>query len=350
MDEQTQQEQDTRPAPTSAVTEPVEGERTAYRWSPIAEDDVEAWAELVNHLAVVDGTEDFYSAEDLLEELRGPGTDPAQDTWAVWAGDTLVGYGALAVPETTDHEGTARAYLDGGVHADHRGRGLGTALLERLETRARELLEQRHPGQGAYLSAGGGLDGSGSRELLGDHGYAVVRYFNLLGRDLSAPPVVTEPEGVELRTPMDEDEEPVRRAHNAAFRDHWGSGESDAQRWHERWVSRSARPEISTFAVGRGGDLDGQVLAYVLGAQWVDREAYVAILGTIAQARGRGIAAAALARTIGLAAASGDYDVIELDVDSESPTGATRLYERLGFTLKHQTAAVRKPVTATPAR
>lgn len=36
-------------------------------------------------------------------------------------------------------------------------------------------------------------------------------------------------------------------------------------------------------------------------------------------------------------AASGDYDVIDLDADSDSPTGATRIYERLGFTIKHTT-------------
>ena len=178
------------------MTDSVEGDGTAYRWSRVTEDDVDAWAELVHHLAVVDGTEEFYSADDLLEELRGPGMDPTQDTWAVWEGERLVAYGATGVPETTDHEGTARAYLDGGVHADHRGRGLGTALLERLETRARELLAQRHPDRAAYLAAGGGLDGSGSRELLGDHGYAVVRYFNLLGRDLSEPPAVAEIDGV----------------------------------------------------------------------------------------------------------------------------------------------------------
>ncbi|WP_066635575.1 GNAT family N-acetyltransferase [Serinicoccus hydrothermalis] len=319
---------------------------TAYRWGSLGTDDVGAWAELVNHLAVVDGTEEFSSAEDLAEELRAPGTDPERDTVAVWAGDTLVGYGATGVPQTLDHEGQARAYLDGGVHADHRGRGLGTELVRHLEQRAQELLAQRHPDVPGYLSAGGGLDGSGSRELLGDHGYAVVRYFNLLGRDLADPPAVAEIDGVELRTPTDEDEEAVRLAHNAAFRDHWGSGESDAERWHERWVSRSARPAVSTVAVARGGELDGQVLAYVMAAQWVDREAYVAILGTVAAARGRGIAAAALARTIGLAAASGDYDVIELDVDSDSPTGATRLYERLGFALKHRSAAMRKPLTA----
>ena len=46
--------------------------------------------------------------------------------------------------------------------------------------------------------------------------------------------------------------------------------------------------------------------------------------------------------TIVAAAAGGEHDVIELDVDSASPTGATRLYARLGFTLKHTQSAMRR--------
>lgn len=77
----------------------------------------------------------------------------------------------------------------------------------------------------------------------------------------------------------------------------------------------------------------------------MDRQAYVNLVGTVPHARGRGVAAAALARTLGLAARSGRYDIIELDVDSDSPTGATRLYEKVGFTLKHQTASMRRIVS-----
>ncbi|GAA4886526.1 GNAT family N-acetyltransferase [Serinicoccus chungangensis] len=317
---------------------------TAYRWSRLGEQDVTAWAELVNHLAVADGTEEFLSAEDLAEELRTPGHDPAQDSWAVWQGDAMVGYGVALVPPTTDHEGQARGYLGGGVHADHRGRGLGTALLDRLEPRAVELLAQRHAGVPGYLSAGGGRQGSAAQELLSDRGYAVVRWFNLLTRPVADGPVVREVEGVELRSPRPEDEEAVRLAHNAAFRDHWGSGPQSAELWHEHWSSRSARPAVSTLAWAVDGELAGQVVAYVMVGQWVDREAYVTILGTVPEARGRGVAAAALARTIAEAERSGDLDVIELDVDSASLTGATRLYERLGFVHKHATCAMRRPL------
>lgn len=320
------------------------GPGTAYRWSRLTQDDVVAWSTLVNHLAVVDGTEEFLSPEDLAEELSSPGHDPSQDSWAVWQGEEMVGYGVAIVPPTTDNEGRARGYLGGGVHAEHRGRGLGTELLDRLEPRAAELAAQRHPGAQGHLSASGGLDGSSAQELLSERGYAVARYFNFLSRPVTDGPAVADIEGVELRPPAPDDEEAVRQAHNAAFRDHWGSGPQAPELWHEHWTSRSARPSVSTLAWGRGGELDGQVLAYVMVGQWVDREAYVNIVGTVPQARGRGIAAAALARTIAEAERSGEFDVIELDVDSDSLTGATRLYERLGFTLKHRTSAMRRPL------
>lgn len=323
---------------------------TDYRWTPLSPEHVAAWSELANHLAVVDGTEEFFEPEDLAEDLDAPDHDPEKDTWAVWDGDQMVGFGQVFVPVRPDHEGRARVNHGGGVHADHRGRGLGSALLDRVEARGLELLGERHPGVTAYLQAGGGLEGSSSRALLGERGYSVARYWNLLTRAVGDEPPVPAIEGVRLVSPQAEDEEGVRVAHEVAFRDHYGSAPTSPEGWHQHWTSRAGRMDVSTIAVADGtgpdGWREGEVLAYVLVGQWVDRQAYVNLVGTVPQARGRGIAAAALARTLGLAARSGRYDVIELDVDSESPTGATRLYERVGFTHKHQTASMRRMLPA----
>lgn len=321
-----------------------------YRWTPLSVEHTPAWSELCNHLAVVDGTEEFQAPEDLAEELATAHHDPANDTWAVWDGETMVGFGSVFVPPTRDHEDHARGYHGGGVHVDHRGRGLGSQLLDRAEARALELLGQRHPGAPAYLRGGGGREGSSSRDLLSDRGYRVDRYWNLLTRPLNDEPDVPSLEGVRLVTPGDEHEAAVRDAHNLAFRDHFGSGPTSPEGWHENWTSRAGRKDVSTIVVadgtGAAGWPEGEVLAYVLVGQWVDREAYVNIVGTVPHARGRGLAAAALARTLALATRSGRYDVIELDVDSDSPTGATRLYHRLGFVHKHQTASMRRDLQA----
>ena len=116
---------------------------TDYRWTPLSVEHTTAWSELCNHLAVVDGTEEFLSPEDLAEELQAPHHDPATDSWAVWHGEQMVGYATVFVPLLPDHEERARAYHGGGVHADHRARGLGSRLVDTAEARGLELLRER---------------------------------------------------------------------------------------------------------------------------------------------------------------------------------------------------------------
>lgn len=312
---------------------------TDLRWSHLTPDMVEQWAELTNLLARVDGTEEFYDAEDLAEELEESSFTPERDSWTVWDGERLVGYGQLRVATNLNDEGRVRCQLGGGVHPDWRGRGIGRELVRRQEERAGELAGERHPGVRFFYRTSGELDGSDTRRLLTRMGYAVARYFNVLARPLPGDPLTApDLDGASLVSPTDEHESPVHAAHTIAFADHWGSSPSSKESWHDYWTARSTRPQFSTLAL----DASGDVLAYVMAGQWVDRELYVGLVGTVPSARGRGLAAACLARTLRLAADSGEFDVVELDVDSDSPTGATRLYDRLGFTLLRTTAAMQK--------
>lgn len=324
----------THPGPTTSPT----AADPAYRWTHLSAADVGAWAGLTNLLAHADGTEEFYEPEDLAEELAETGVDPERDTWAVWSGDQLVAYGQVRVGLRPDHDGEARCWASGGVHPEHRGRGIGRRLMDLMEERAHALATERLPGRHAYIRADGQREGASVRPMLEHRGYRVVRYFTHMVRDLPGVPLeVPAPDGVDVRPPTDADEAAVLAAHNAAFVDHWGSAETDARVWHDRWSGRAARNELSGVAV----DDTGEVLAYVLSAEFVPRELYVALVGTVPAARGRGLARACLARTIAVAAESGRYDVIDLEVDSDSPTGATRLYEGLGFRPKFTTAAYR---------
>ncbi|MGB3257618.1 MAG: GNAT family N-acetyltransferase [Ornithinimicrobium sp.] len=110
--------------------------------------------------------------------------------------------------------------------------------------------------------------------------------------------------------------------------------------WQEHWDSVSSRRSMSSVALGD----DGELLAYVLYGQHHEGVLYVNIVGTHRAARGRGLAKACLNATIVRAGAAGSYDTIELHVDSVSPTGATVLYERLGFEATKVFAAYQRPV------
>lgn len=314
---------------------------TTYRWGRLGADDVQAWAELVNLLAQVDQTDEFLGPEDLAEELTQHGVDPALDTWAVRDRDTMIAFGQVRVAHTLDREDQVRIWLSGGVHPQHRGRGIGRRLMQESEDRGRLLAEQRHPGRAAFWRADGNLEGASVRPMLEHRGYEIVRYFNQMSRPIPGQAVSTVPDlgpGIRLVAPGQEHEEALRVAHNLAFRDHWGSAETAPEGWHDHWVSRSARMAVSCVALDDGG----VPLAYTLCAEWVPRELYVNIVGTVPAARGRGLAQACLEHTIARAAESDDYDVIELHVDSASPTGATRLYERVGFGLDKTFAAYQR--------
>lgn len=306
-------------------------------WGHLSCDSVEQWSELTNELARVDGTEEFYEAADLAEELAETGMDPARDTWAVWDEDALVAFGQLRVGFTAADDATIRCQFDGGVSPRWRGRGIGTELMDAMEARALDLNAERNPGVPATLRASGGREGSSAEAMLRSRGYAIARYFTLMERPNPGGDIAVCWKG--LSSPTPEDRDAVLAAHNAAFVDHWGFAPYTQERWHDVYTSRVARHQFSTIA----HDDSGAVGSYVLVSQYLPGELHIDLVGTIPSARGRGWARAALSRTLALAGDLPHIRVIGLEVDSESPTGATRLYEGLGFRAKHTTSTMTKP-------
>lgn len=313
------------------------------RWDHLRTENLHAWADLNNLIARFDETEEFFEAADLAEDLESATFTAELDSWGIWSGDQLVAIAQILAPEGLSNEGLARAYLFGGVHPDHRGRGIGRQLFEVQQRRGAELAAQRHPGHPRIWFADGGIPGASVRPMLERRGFEVARYFAHMARPSSAGPldvIGALPDGIQLVTPTPEMSHDLLRVHNVAFADHWGAGEKSEQGWKEDRESRTARTQFSTIAV----DGDGVPLSYVWAAQWVDRELYIDAVGTSPGARHQGLAGACLSRTVNLALDSGDYDKVDLGVDSASPTGATRLYEQLGFAVDRTFALYGHPI------
>jgi len=306
-------------------------------WRELNTESVPAWTELVNLLAKVDGTEEYYTEADLAEELVATGFDPAQHSLAAWQDGQLAGFLNVSVNHNLESTGVAAGHLDGGVHPDHRGRGIGRQLMEVMEPRAEQLLRQRHPGAPAVLRSRGGIAGASVRRLLEHRGYRLARHFHDLERSLAgelpeAPVLPVQPFRQDVA-------EQVRLAHNEAFADHWGSAPRTEQNWREMVESRAFQPDLSFLSVAE----DGVVDAYVLSFAWVAEEAHIGLVGTRRRARGRGLARACIAASLRAAAERG-MGKAALAVDSENPSGAGRLYASLGFRPVRVVAAYERSV------
>lgn len=319
-------------------------------WSALSVADVPALTALLNEIDRHDELGEPVEEPSMHEWLRTPRLDLEHDTVAVRAGEVLIGFGLVTVSAAPDRDGRARVQLSGGVHPAHRRRGHGTGILARLETRGAAIAAERHPGVPAVLRTGGGRDprsdgeagtgGADVRPVLERRGYRRVRSWLEMERELPGTALeLPDLEGVELVAPSAERSEAVRLAHVAAFADHWGSTPIDAETWQLWITSHTARPQHSTIAV----DADGTVLAYAITSEDRPGALHVALVGTRPEARGRGLARAVLARTLASGAEAG-FTGAQLEVDAESLTGATRLYDAVGFHRAHVYATYERPV------
>ncbi|MGZ4719146.1 GNAT family N-acetyltransferase [Oryzihumus sp.] len=141
------------------------------------------------------------------------------------------------------------------------------------------------------------------------------------------------------------EEEDLRTVHDileTSFTDHFNSHqesfdefvarlrEDPGHRWDHWWIAELERDGMTPLPVGAlvgsvspgtGGEPDGS---------------YVEYLGVLAAARGRGVARSLLHAVIADAARRG-RDRVGLEVDADSPTGATALYEAVGFATTYVT-------------
>jgi mycothiol synthase len=309
---------------------PVLPEGLAVR--PLEADDVAAVAALLAAAEHLDDTGEYPDAEDLAEWWAGWHVDHARDGLAVCDDSGLVvGFATAMSPR--NFRGAFAVYLEGRVRPDYRGRGIGRALLDWQLVRGAEIHAERHPEAPGRLTVPVPEAMTSLESLVKDAGLSAERWYRQMQRPLTDLPELRPVPGVDL-VPFswDRDDE-IRRAHNAAFTEHHGSAERDADSWQAMFTGQRAfRPDLSVLAV-EDGAVVGYVLAYVYDADSQAtgvRETHLGQIGVVPSARGRGIAAAAIAAAL-RTGAERECERAGLEVDTDNVTGALRLYEKLGF-------------------
>lgn len=312
------------------------------RFRPLRPDDVDQWLALVKRIAAFEQAP-WHAQRSELESAFSDAVNPFADNTVAGVDDdgVLRAYGGVEKNPAGD-----KAIIQGGVDPLWRRRGVGSSVLAWQEAQAR-IRFQADDAAAGYAAATETTDplaakvrnhveedNPGQQALLAGAGYSVVRYYSQMRRNLDVLPSVAAPKGIRIVPVTAVLENAVRLAHNEAFADHWGSEPRTPERWALLMRHEHSRLDLSTAAVDT---VTGEVAGYQLTSvdpddvkDGISGEGYTELLGVRRAWRGRGLAPALLADAMARYCAVG-LSRAALDVDTENPSGALGLYERMGY-------------------
>ena len=299
-----------------------------YTWRALTPDDAGA----VARLAAASSAQLYRSESDLAAHA----TTLPVDSFAVLdkAGD-LVAYAWITFDDGMSHE--RRAFLDGLVHPDHHGRGLGRFLIAWMEDRARQVWSAGPDERPCVLR----LDFLGHREsgaiaLFEQLGYRFAMAEEEMRRDLRQPlPDLVLAPGFRLEPWTPETASVFYQVYVDAFSTRPGFPNWSEQTWRTAFTTDpSFRPDL-TMLLWIGEEPAGYVLCDVDG-----EEGWIPQIGVRPAWRKQGLAAALLSEAMRRFRDAG-LPVAVLHVNVNNPEAAS-VYRRLGFTVSSRYTSYRK--------
>jgi GNAT superfamily N-acetyltransferase len=233
-------------------------------------------------------------ADFLREDWNRAGFDLATDAWVVVDGvGTIVAYGRAL------REGPDVVESWGVVHPEHRGRGIGSAVLDRVEERTSRLLAERSSARFRHVINSGDR---AAAAMLEGRGLRPIRHFWHMQIDLVGPvePGLA-PEGIEIAgIELSHDLPAVHAVLTEAFADEWEHHPEPFDRWADEQTSSPSHDPTLWLLARAEGEPAGALTANV----WGDR-GWVREIGVLAPHRGRGIGEALLRDSFAVLAGRG---------------------------------------------
>lgn len=264
------------------------------------------------------------------------GFELGTDAWAVTDDvGSIVAYGQVT------HEAPEVVESWGVVHPNHRGRGIGSALLDRIDARASELIAS-DPSVRFRHAINSGDEAAGA--MLKARGLRPVRHFWHMQIDLDERLEPADaPAGIEIGAISPRaDLATVHAVLSEAFADDWDYHPEPFERWSEdNATGPTFDPTLWLLARDAGRPIGA------LTARLFDERGWVGELGVLASHRGRGVGGALLRQSFATFADRGIRRVM-LNVDTQNPTGATALYERVGMTVANRWTLWERPASGPP--
>jgi mycothiol synthase len=291
-----------------------------YDVRPARREEAAAVAQLIAACEQALGVSPTMFEEDIVRQWTDPRFDMSTDTWVLTRAADMVGYAQLE-----DTRSDAGLETFGLVHPDHQGQGLGWFLVAETERRARlQAARWSHPAELNHIIVSGD---EAARALVERAGYKRVRSFWHMTVDLTAPLAIAQlPDGVELRAfEVERDRRAVHELMERAFSQHYGFAPETFDEWW-RPISASSEFDPGLWLLAWHQD---ELVAGVIGGRR-GHDAWVHDVGVLPRWRRRGLAWSLLSRLL-MEFKKRGYGQVGLNVDALNDTGATALYERMGF-------------------
>lgn len=224
-------------------------------------------------------------------------------------------------------QGPTRVWGYAVVHPSVVGLGLGRYLLEHIEARARDWAARVPVGERVELRQEISARNHQAQALLEAAGFLPIRRSYKMEIDLAeAPAPAPWPAGISVRTLIaGQDEHAVYEAMEEAFADHWGHIRLDFDEYaHWHFSGEAFDPSLNFLAMA------GETLAGAALCELRPDGGWVQTLGVRRAFRRSGLGLALLRHAFAQLYALGQQRV-GLGVDTQSLTGAVRLYERAGM-------------------
>lgn len=313
--------------------------------------DLEKIVALINAVDAIEKIEDGTSVSEIQSELLAPGMDAERNVFVAQEEDgTLVAFGQTRLV----HEPTEDSFRSWFViHPAFHRTDLGARLLERMYTRALEREREYQNPIVNFHTLVNALEHD-RLELVQEFGMRALRRFWQMVRPLDAPiPAPQFPSGFVTRAyRRGEDDARINDATNEAFRDHFGHSDNPLESWLHFCRQPFFRPDLTLIAEDPQTREIAGVSINLVNTKENERlgiaRGWVEILGVRRPWRKQGLGTALLLKSLQVFRQTG-LTQAALGCDSENPTGATRIYERLGFTVSKTRIAFRKPLRGSGA-
>lgn len=312
-----------------------------YQLRPARLEDAQQVADLFNVCSQKIIGKNEFDAGELTAGWETGSIDMESDTLMVFHNEQLIAYGDIwgFVPPFV------RVNIWVRVHPEYMNQGIGWLLNECLEERARHVTQKAANDLKVFSISYINIKEKAAFQLLSDRNATPVRHSWVMEGELSGfIPTIELAENIKIRTIKPEEYKQFYYLKEETFTDHWGHIDTDSEEGMKQFEAEHLQDPYYDPDLWFAAEVDHEMIGMIFGNHSTPfglDYGWVSVLGVKRKWRNQGIGKALLLHFFRRIKDKGSLKV-GLSVDSESLTGATKLYESVGLHVIEQYVLMEK--------